>query len=85
MKNALIRKGLKQRKKVAAQTDCNLHTVPFDAVLFEGIQEFHHGAIIPGIARNIHGKCVEVLHNMRLAVFLQFLKNLQLAHVENIV
>ena len=85
MKYALIRKGLEQRQKIASQPDGNLHSVAVDAVLLEGAQEFHHGAVIPRIAGHIHGKSIKVLHNMGLTILFQFLQNLKLAHIEDIV
>ena len=85
VKYFLICKGLKQRQEITSQTDGDLHSVSFDTVLLERTEKFHHRTVIPGIARNVCHKRVKILHDMRLAVLLQLLQDLQLALVENII
>ena len=81
----LVDERLKQRQKVTAQADSDLHTVAAYAVLLQRAQEFHHRTVIPWLFRNIDDKRVQILQYMRLAVFLQLAKNVHLADIVNIV
>ena len=85
MQDFLVDERLKQRQKVTAQADSDLHTVAAYAVLLQRAQEFHHRTVIPWLFRNIDDKRVQILQYMRLAVFLQLAKNVHLADIVNIV